>query len=52
MSVATRPFQIPEQSVVDTAARVPAVVGEALRVPLVTGGRIGYANLDHAASAP
>ncbi|MYW94840.1 aminotransferase class V-fold PLP-dependent enzyme [Amycolatopsis rubida] len=31
---------------------VPAVAGAALRVPLVTGGDIGYANLDHAASAP
>ncbi|WP_020660616.1 aminotransferase class V-fold PLP-dependent enzyme [Amycolatopsis benzoatilytica] len=33
-------------------ATVPAVAGAALRVPLVTGGDIGYANLDHAASAP
>ncbi|WP_199438967.1 aminotransferase class V-fold PLP-dependent enzyme [Umezawaea beigongshangensis] len=31
---------------------VPAVVGADLRVPLVTGERVGYANLDHAASAP
>ncbi|MEC3977697.1 aminotransferase class V-fold PLP-dependent enzyme [Amycolatopsis sp. H20-H5] len=31
---------------------IPAVVGASLRVPLVTGGQIGYANLDHAASAP
>jgi selenocysteine lyase/cysteine desulfurase len=31
---------------------VPAVTGAGLTVPLVTGGRIGYANLDHAASAP
>ncbi|GAA3568208.1 aminotransferase class V-fold PLP-dependent enzyme [Amycolatopsis ultiminotia] len=31
---------------------VPTVAGAALRVPLVTGGDIGYANLDHAASAP
>ncbi|WP_370935957.1 aminotransferase class V-fold PLP-dependent enzyme [Amycolatopsis sp. cg13] len=31
---------------------VPAVAGASLRVPLVTGGDIGYANLDHAASAP
>ncbi|WP_037367950.1 aminotransferase class V-fold PLP-dependent enzyme [Amycolatopsis orientalis] len=36
----------------ETAAAVPAVAGAALRVPLVTGGDIGYANLDHAASAP
>ncbi|SFQ31884.1 Selenocysteine lyase/Cysteine desulfurase [Amycolatopsis arida] len=34
------------------APAVPAVVGADLPVPLVTGGRIGYANLDHAASAP
>ncbi|GAB3481268.1 aminotransferase class V-fold PLP-dependent enzyme [Amycolatopsis cihanbeyliensis] len=32
--------------------QVPAVVGAGLRVPLVTGERVGYANLDHAASAP
>ncbi|TWP50280.1 aminotransferase class V-fold PLP-dependent enzyme [Lentzea tibetensis] len=31
---------------------VPAVVGADLRVPLVTGERVTYANLDHAASAP
>jgi selenocysteine lyase/cysteine desulfurase len=31
---------------------LPAVVGADLQVPLVTGERIGYANLDHAASAP
>ena len=31
---------------------IPAVAGASLRVPLVTGGDIGYANLDHAASAP
>ncbi|MFB9926102.1 aminotransferase class V-fold PLP-dependent enzyme [Amycolatopsis halotolerans] len=31
---------------------VPTVAGASLRVPLVTGGDIGYANLDHAASAP
>jgi selenocysteine lyase/cysteine desulfurase len=34
------------------AQRIPAVAGAGLRVPLVTGGDIGYANLDHAASAP
>ncbi|GAA1352421.1 aminotransferase class V-fold PLP-dependent enzyme [Saccharothrix algeriensis] len=33
-------------------AALPRVVGAALRVPLVTGGRVEYANLDHAASAP
>jgi len=32
--------------------RVPAVVGASLPVPLVDGRTIGYANLDHAASAP
>ena len=31
---------------------IPTVAGANLRVPLVTGGDIGYANLDHAASAP
>ncbi|GLZ29738.1 cysteine desulfurase [Lentzea sp. NBRC 105346] len=31
---------------------VPAVVGAELKVPLVTGERVTYANLDHAASAP
>ncbi len=31
---------------------VPAVAGAGLTVPLVTGLRVGYANLDHAASAP
>src|SRR6478735_1783304 len=31
---------------------IPAVAGASLRVPLVTVETIGYANLDHAASAP
>jgi selenocysteine lyase/cysteine desulfurase len=31
---------------------VPAVTSAGLTVPLVTGDRVGYANLDHAASAP
>ncbi|GGN15613.1 cysteine desulfurase [Lentzea pudingi] len=35
-----------------TTTAVPAVVGADLRVPLVTGERVTYANLDHAASAP
>lgn len=35
-----------------TRTAVPAVVGAELTVPLVTGDRVGYANLDHAASAP
>src|SRR5690349_24728151 len=35
-----------------TSTAVPAVVGADLRVPLVTGERVTYANLDHAASAP
>ena len=35
-----------------TKTTVPAVVGADLRVPLVTGERVTYANLDHAASAP
>ncbi|MFF2808814.1 aminotransferase class V-fold PLP-dependent enzyme [Streptomyces sp. NPDC058000] len=32
--------------------RVPRVVGSGLTVPLVTGQRVPYANLDHAASTP
>ncbi|GAA1944016.1 aminotransferase class V-fold PLP-dependent enzyme [Amycolatopsis minnesotensis] len=38
----------------ETAAlpELPAVAGARLRVPLVSGDDIGYANLDHAASAP
>ena len=35
-----------------TVAALPRVVGSSLRVPLVTGERVEYANLDHAASAP
>jgi selenocysteine lyase/cysteine desulfurase len=35
-----------------TTLTVPAVVGANLPVPLVTGERVTYANLDHAASAP
>ncbi|MEU5212540.1 aminotransferase class V-fold PLP-dependent enzyme [Streptomyces sp. NPDC020742] len=34
------------------AGRLPAVVGGDLTVPLVTGQRVPYANLDHAASTP
>jgi selenocysteine lyase/cysteine desulfurase len=34
------------------AGCVPAVVGAGLAVPLVTGRKVDYANLDHAASAP
>ncbi|HEX4721714.1 MAG TPA: aminotransferase class V-fold PLP-dependent enzyme [Pseudonocardiaceae bacterium] len=41
---------LPIQTRTDT--RLPAVVGATLTVPLVTGRTIGYANLDHAASAP
>ncbi|MEV5540477.1 aminotransferase class V-fold PLP-dependent enzyme [Saccharopolyspora shandongensis] len=43
-------IDIPKQSDVDY--RIPAVVGRSLQVPLVTGEHIGYANLDHGASAP
>lgn len=39
-------------ALVPSARAVPAVVGGDLPVPLVTGGRVSYANLDHAASAP
>ncbi|UKD58916.1 aminotransferase class V-fold PLP-dependent enzyme [Amycolatopsis sp. FU40] len=41
-----------DRSTETVVAAVPAVAGATLRVPLVTGGDIGYANLDHAASAP
>ena len=34
------------------AVTLPAVVGAGVTVPLVTGGRVGYADLDLAASAP
>lgn len=52
-AVATRYAAAPKKSsFVDSAVAVPAVVGGELLVPLVTGGRIEYANLDHAASAP
>jgi selenocysteine lyase/cysteine desulfurase len=34
------------------ASRIPPVVGAGLMVPLATGSRTQYANLDHAASAP
>src|SRR5438093_646791 len=34
------------------ARALPAVAGARLSVPLVDGGRVPYANLDHAASAP
>ncbi|GAB2749949.1 aminotransferase class V-fold PLP-dependent enzyme [Amycolatopsis magusensis] len=39
-------------SVLERTALVPSVAGAELSVPLVTGTSIGYANLDHAASAP
>lgn len=37
---------------VQQRADIPAVVSADLRVPLVTGGSVEYANLDHGASAP
>lgn len=42
----------PEAPAGSPAATGPAVAGAGLSVPLVTGGRVDYANLDHAASAP
>ncbi|HEY3684490.1 MAG TPA: aminotransferase class V-fold PLP-dependent enzyme [Streptosporangiaceae bacterium] len=42
----------PEQQRTPTRPAPLGVVGADLRVPLVTGGRAGYANLDYAASAP
>ncbi|MBP2473655.1 selenocysteine lyase/cysteine desulfurase [Crossiella equi] len=43
---------IPGQANLASTAAVPAVVGASTTVPLVTGERVTYANLDHAASAP
>jgi selenocysteine lyase/cysteine desulfurase len=42
----------PTAPVAESLPAVPAVLGADLRVPLVTGGSVGYANFDHAASAP
>ena len=56
MTLAVPTARTPESAAASAAPEVapalPAVVGAELRVPLVTGGQIGYANLDHAASAP
>ncbi|MCO1582254.1 aminotransferase class V-fold PLP-dependent enzyme [Crossiella sp. SN42] len=51
MSLAVIPAQATATTATTTAA-VPAVVGAHTAVPLVTGERVAYANLDHAASAP
>ena len=42
----------PTATATDGAPTLPAVVGAGVRVPLVTGGWVDYANLDLAASAP
>lgn len=48
------PLALAPQATAAAAATpvVPAVVGAQTQVPLVTGGRVTYANLDHGASAP
>ncbi|KAA2258672.1 aminotransferase class V-fold PLP-dependent enzyme [Solihabitans fulvus] len=43
---------VPQARTAASTAPIPAVVGGSLRVPLVTGEHVDYANLDHAASAP
>ena len=49
----TSPENCPETRLETVVApAVPAVVGAGLTVPLVSGELVGYANLDHAASAP
>ncbi|RSN43521.1 cysteine desulfurase [Amycolatopsis sp. WAC 04197] len=50
MTLALERTSTPAETVV--THEIPAVACADLRVPLVTGGDIGYANLDHAASAP
>ncbi|WP_020674302.1 aminotransferase class V-fold PLP-dependent enzyme [Amycolatopsis nigrescens] len=52
MTLALEPTDLPELTENPAAPRIPSVAGAGLRVPLVTGEQIGYANLDHAASAP
>jgi selenocysteine lyase/cysteine desulfurase len=49
MTLAVEPTCSPENL---ATVKIPSVVGAWLEVPLVTGERIGYANLDHAASGP
>ena len=48
----SRPVPVVPATVPAARQAIPAVVGAQLTVPLVTGEQIGYANLDHAASAP
>ena len=59
MSTTTaRDHAVPSQSTVDSlgfsgvSKPIPAVAGKDLRVPVVSGEHVQYANLDHAASAP
>ena len=42
----------PTPTTASGAATLPPVVGAGVRVPLVTGGWVDYANLDLAASGP
>jgi selenocysteine lyase/cysteine desulfurase len=48
----TRPVQTAVQAPAGTCATLPSVVGCDLRIPLVDGRSVAYANLDVAASAP
>ncbi|SDC29254.1 aminotransferase class V-fold PLP-dependent enzyme [Actinokineospora iranica] len=52
MTLAVPVTRTPETALAAAAVAVPPVVGARLAVPLVDGRRVGYANLDHAASAP
>ncbi|GAA3435730.1 aminotransferase class V-fold PLP-dependent enzyme [Kutzneria kofuensis] len=53
MTIAIPPARNTDSAITPTdIPTVPAVVGARLSVPLVTGDRVTYANLDHAASAP
>ena len=48
----TRALERPTSILETATAQLPKVVGAELRVPLVTGEWVRYANLDYAASAP
>ncbi|RZS34841.1 selenocysteine lyase/cysteine desulfurase [Herbihabitans rhizosphaerae] len=52
MTLAVPPARCSTEQETVAAQAIPPVVGARLTVPLVTGERVQYANLDHAASAP
>ncbi|NUT49388.1 MAG: aminotransferase class V-fold PLP-dependent enzyme, partial [Saccharothrix sp.] len=52
IAVPRNPVVADVTAVVEPRSGLPGVVGAGLRVPVVTGERVEYANLDHAASAP